>query len=472
MLGAKAPTVVKLAQDALEAGKCVVIGLQGTGEARAGDEMNKGGDNFRESLVSTARGFLLHFISSKFMLGADLEVEQAGRDASHPELVDKRADFVRRAEDLDLPANPLDYLIDKLGGSSKVAEMTGRDTRLVGGFHPNDKSRRGYVWEKRRVARGAKGGGGGAGGGGGGGGESSSRDSLNIIERKLFQGGKKLVAIISDAASTGISLHAERRARNQRRRVHITLELPWSADKAVQQLGRSHRSNQTSAPEYKLCISDVGAEFRFASAVASRLASLGALSKGDRRGSTGGNDLTEFDAGNKYGAAAAQEVVNYVLEVQRRGEGRVPIDLDMGGKRSPDCITEDYTSFTYSSQALAAMRRVDLLKEMGGTNGKGKASKGGGKGGEKAVNKFLNRLLGVPLELQNKMCLHFTKAMDISIADAKAMKQYDEGIVDLDFEDIHITATGDLHTDPISKVKTVFQYFQYSSVWREMCSTL
>jgi hypothetical protein len=115
-------------------------------------------------------------------------------------------------------------LIDDLGGFDAVAEMSGRSERLVRNY-------KGEFYTQKRTENGL------------------SMHEQNLHEREEFQRGEKLIAIISDAASSGISLHAEQHARvkNRRRRVHITLELPWSADKTLQQMGRSHRANQASA---------------------------------------------------------------------------------------------------------------------------------------------------------------------------------------------------------------------------------
>lgn len=216
--------------------------------------------------------------------------------------VAKRESYLTMANDIHLPGNPLDTLIDELGGVKCVAEMTGRKERFL-------RSRKtGKLVRCRRNMNGV------------------SLDMQNVHEKEQFMEGNKRVAIISEAASSGISLQADKRVKNQQRRVHITLELPWSADRAIQQLGRTHRSNQSSGPEYMLLISPYGGERRFAAAVAKRLESLGALTQGDRRATVGAKNISisHFNFDTKYGDQALSEIVSAIRTQQSAANSTFP----------------------------------------------------------------------------------------------------------------------------------------------------
>src|SRR6201988_3594611 len=127
-----------------------------------------------------------------------------------------------------------------------------------------------------------------------------------------FQSGKKRIAIISDAAAIGISLHASNRAENRQRRVHVTLELGWIAAKQLQTFDRTHRSDQAVRPEYVLLSTELGGEKRFSSTIARRLGSLGALTKGDR-GAADNGDLGKYNFETQEGRAALSLTLRKIM---------------------------------------------------------------------------------------------------------------------------------------------------------------
>ncbi|XP_044737863.1 protein strawberry notch isoform X3 [Chrysoperla carnea] len=281
-----------------------------------------------------------------------------------------------------LPPNTLDQLIDELGGPENVAEMTGRKGRVV-------QTEDGIQYESRSET-------------------DVPLETLNLTEKQRFMDGEKDVAIISEAASSGISLQSDRRARNQRRRVHITLELPWSADRAIQQFGRTHRSNQVNAPEYIFLISDLAGERRFASIVAKRLESLGALTHGDRR-ATETRDLSQFNIDNKYGRAALEATMKTIMKYEAP---LVPPPKDYKGDFFKDV-----------ADALVGVGIIVNSEQMPGILSLDKDYNN--------MSKFLNRILGMPVDLQNRLFQYFTDTLAAIISQAKKLGRFDMGILDL-----------------------------------------
>ena len=233
----------------MAAGKSVVVGLQSTGEAGLRDVMAEAHAKVGDAapgLVAAARSSARAFVQQHFpvqpapepleeiddaVVRKILTTDRGPPSAEHvarwkaarraaaekqgepiPELVALRDAILQRLDDLPVPPSPLDDLIDRLGGPDAVAEMTGRGLRVA---RKNGR----YRYEQRFDA-------------------SRDQDSTttNLRERAAFQDGKKRIAIISDAASTGVSLHAAIGSKGaQHRRVHVTLKLAWSADKCIQQ---------------------------------------------------------------------------------------------------------------------------------------------------------------------------------------------------------------------------------------------
>eukprot|EP00892_Ulva_mutabilis_P012185 jgi/Ulvmu1/9339/UM050_0089.1 len=315
---------------------------------------------------------------------------------------------------LELPPNPLDLLTHLCGGREVVAEMTGRvemmECQPDGTFLPVKRAK------------------------------GVSQQELNITERNRFMDGDKRIAVISDAASTGISLQADRKRANQTRRMHLTLELPWSADKAIQQFGRTHRSNQVSAPIYKMLMTPAAGEFRFASSAAKRLQSLGAILKGNREALGAGATLKEFDIDHVYGYRALRQ-----LTAELSGDARPHGDYDCGKHvaRIPvpevpkhlECPEEPLPS-TFKSCSARHKRFYRCARSwlvQAGILDKRYIQRGGTKPKHvKKVTSFLNRILGMNLQQQYIIFEYYMKLVDMEIELAKSRGTYDKGVLFLD----------------------------------------
>ncbi len=408
----KVPSVIAESEAALSEGKSIVISLVGTGEARTREQVAKATANggMLEDLDFSPREVIAAMVDRGFPTTLYQDVTDPGtgktiqvpvRDAQGNTVQSKEAlrmkqELIDGLSALELPENPLDQLVNHFG-ESNVAELTGRTRRLI------RDSRTGQMQYKKRAPEGV------------------AMDRTNVYEMEQFQCAKKRIAIISDAASTGISLHASNRAENRQRRVHITLELGWSADKQMQTFGRTHRSDQAVPPEYVLLSTELGGEKRFSSTIARRLGSLGALTKGDR-GAADNGDLAKYNFETEEGRAALS------LSLRRIMKGENVPGLD-----NPRQTLRDIGLLVRDRDGGENIRKED----------------------EYNVPRFLNRVLALEVEQQNALFDYFADLFDQTVRYAKANGTFDEGVTDIKALAVRVAKPPSVvHTDEITQAQT------------------
>ena len=409
----KVSDVIEEAEAALRENKSVVISLVGTGEAKTREQISrtKAEGGTLEDLDFTPREVIAAMIergfptavyrektdptSGKIIKVLAIDTKTGAPIQSH-EALEIRQRLLDGLSTLHLPENPLDQLVNHFG-EKNVAEITGRTRRLI-----RDPQTRKVAYKKRAP-------------------EGVPMQRVNVDAAERFQAGKCRVSIISDAGSLGISLHACNRSANRQRRVHITLELGWSADKQMQCFGRTHRSGQAFPPEYVLLSTELGGEKRFSSTIARRLASLGALTKGDR------------------GAADNADWKRYNFETQ---EGK-------------DALCLMYRRIVAGENVKGLKNAKQSLRDIGLLvlrDGKEEIRKED----QYNVPRFLNRVLALDVEPQNALFDYFAELFDQTVRYAKATGTYDEGVTDIKALAIRLGKPPMLvHLDKVTGAETV-----------------
>jgi len=214
--------------------------------------------------------------------------------------------------------------------------------------------------------------------------------ALNLREQNAFQSGGKRIAIITEAASTGISLHSDRRRLGigfmPRQRTLILAELGFSADKTMQQLGRVHRSNQYVAPHFEVVLSQVPGEARLAFTLARKLKTLGAVTRGNQHGATvnGKEGLSEAVSSLEMSCNQAEAALHRMAD-----EFRGVLDSDGPNKE----LAAAFMCLDIGLGSVRAHHDADFQVS-------------------KVVNRFLGRSMMLPIRLQQGIFERFQSYLE------------------------------------------------------------
>lgn len=403
------PSVIEDINKEIANGHSCVIQLINTNEAQQNRELAKvkAEGNDLDDLDITPRGALLGFLENSFPVQQYEEyIDEHGNNQSRPvfdsagnpvlnkQAVAARNELVERVKEMSIPEGPIDMIINAFG-ADKVAEVTGRSRRVVEKTDENGN--------KKKV-------------------EEALKPDFRISETTAFQNGEKHILIFSNAGSTGRSYHADKRAKNQEQRIHYVLQPGWNAKTATQGFGRTHRSNQVSAPVYKLITTDIEGQRRFVTSIARRLDQLGALTKGQRQ--TGSGIFGEKD---NLESPLSRDALR--IFYKRLGTDAIP---EVDGKE--------------------IFRKLGLYRDFYDKDGKFKPSNPK----SDDITTFLNRLLALKVDEQNIVFGEFETLRQQMYDEAIANGTLDTGISNVKADKITVDQEETIYTDAKTGAETKY----------------
>ncbi|WGV29040.1 strawberry notch family protein [Halotia branconii] len=393
LTGMKCPKLIKAIEQDIAQGHAVVIQIVSTNEELLKRRLNEvPADELKDlNLDLTPREYVMDYLLSAFPVHLhEIHSGEDGEERSEPAFdadgspilsqaaLGLRDALVDKLASLDPIPGALEQLLWYLGHKN-IAEVTGRSKRVL-----KDENGRLFV--------------------------DSRGSGANIAETTAFMADEKQILIFSDAGGTGRSYHADLNAVNRRRRSHYLLEAGWRADNAIQGLGRSHRTNQASAPVFKPVTTNVRGERRFISTIARRLDSLGALTRGQRQ--TGGNGM--FDAKDNLESQYAEYALYELFKQIFQGRFyEVPL-----GK------FEKMTGLSLTSHEGGM--KIDLPP----------------------LRQFLNRLLALTIGMQNLIFERFELLLSQQIETAIANGIFEAGVETLRAERFTVKSCESVYTHP------------------------
>ena len=405
------PSVIKDMKAQIEKGNSCVIQLVNTGEAQETKAITKAKleDVDLDDIEFSPLDGLIEMVTNSFPVIQHEEVEEVGIDRSgrqvkrkamvpvkdsngnfviNKEALAMREELIADLKEISLPESPLEILLREFGVDN-IAEVTGRQKRVV--YKPDPKS--GVL---KRF-------------------EESRSDKVKEADVGLFMEGEKRILVFSQAGGTGMSYHASNQAKNKQRRIHYILQAGFNAASAIQGIGRTHRSDQASAPLIKIVSVDLNGSKRFVSTIARRIAQLGAITKGQRDAGSGGvfSDMDNLETSLAFDALAGF----YKLAGERKLPG---LDLKSVTKKIGlyDKFYDEYGKFTPDPMISRKMTT------------------------------FLNRILCLDYDEQNTMFQAFMDTYERIYDDAVRNDKVDKGLETYKAEKVVVNAETVINTDP------------------------